>query len=335
MTPTTFDVEALAKVAKRYQRFAQHEAHGVSEIYETWSLAVAADDDALRFLAALPVEKQQPNLLFAAVRHLGDTLVGASAFLEFVASRQDDLRAVMLAHRVQTNEPGRCATLLPLLALLPQPLALIEVGASAGLCLLPDHYHYDYGHARVAATRGPVDDAPVFRCDAGPTTPIPATMPTIVWRAGIDLHPIDLRDPDEVSWLETLVWPEHGARAERLRRAVAVAAPDPPGVLAGDLLVDLDALVAQAPADATVVVFHSAVLSYLPSRELIDEFAAHVQRLPVTWISNESPLLLPQFNGSLAEDPPKSKFLLLLDGVPVAFTGPHGQSIDWVDPRPT
>ena len=36
--------------------------------------------------------------------------------------------------------------LLPVLAQLPQPLALLEVGASAGLCLMLDSYGYDYGN---------------------------------------------------------------------------------------------------------------------------------------------------------------------------------------------
>jgi hypothetical protein len=53
------------------------------------------------------------------------------------------LGAAMLAQSTQTNEPGRCAALLPMLARLPEPLALPEVGASAGLCLLPDFYTYD------------------------------------------------------------------------------------------------------------------------------------------------------------------------------------------------
>ena len=55
----------------------------------------------------------------------------------------ETLRAVMLARSTQTNEHGRCAALLPVLAGLPEPLALLEVGASAGLCLLPDFYAYD------------------------------------------------------------------------------------------------------------------------------------------------------------------------------------------------
>ena len=44
----------------------------------------------------------------------------------------------MRTRATQTNEAGRCAILLPVLAALPQPLALLDVGASAGLCLYRD-----------------------------------------------------------------------------------------------------------------------------------------------------------------------------------------------------
>ena len=54
----------------------------------------------------------------------------------------------MLSRATQTNEAGRCATLLPSLAAISaaedKPLALIEVGASAGLALFPDRYGYEY-----------------------------------------------------------------------------------------------------------------------------------------------------------------------------------------------
>jgi hypothetical protein len=39
---------------------------------------------------------------------------------------RDALRAAMLARSTQTNEPGRCAALLPVLAGLPEPLALVD-----------------------------------------------------------------------------------------------------------------------------------------------------------------------------------------------------------------
>ncbi len=115
------------------------------------------------------------------------------------------------------------------------------------------------------------------------------TMPTIVWSAGLDLAPVDLGDADAVSWLQALVWPEHHLRSEKLAAAIRVASAAPPMVRHGDLLHDLDRLVADAPSNATVVVFHSAVLGYLPSREAIASFTDHVSELPVRWLSNEAP----------------------------------------------
>ena len=91
---------------------------------------------------------------------------------------------------MQTNEPARRATLLPVLARLPQPLALIEVGASAGLCLMADRYGYDY---RRGLVRPSVDqlDPPVFSCVVNATTPVPTAPPRVTWRAGLDLDPVD------------------------------------------------------------------------------------------------------------------------------------------------
>jgi hypothetical protein len=91
-------------------------------------------------LAELPHAKQQPNLLFAAMKFLCGVPDSSDQFRSWFLERRDEVAAVMLARRTQTNEPARCATLLPLLAALPQPLALIEVGAAAGLCLLVDRY---------------------------------------------------------------------------------------------------------------------------------------------------------------------------------------------------
>jgi hypothetical protein len=38
--------------------------------------------------------------------------------------------------------------------------------------------------------------------------PLPKILPQIAWRAGLDRNPIDVNDPAEAAWLETLVWPE-------------------------------------------------------------------------------------------------------------------------------
>ncbi|MFE4537493.1 DUF2332 family protein [Streptomyces scopuliridis] len=88
------------------------------------------------------------------------TAPDADALQELATTQAGGLRAMMLSRRTQTNEPGRCATLLPALAALDGPLALIEVGASAGLCLHVDRYSYDYGHTHLTG-RDP--QAPTLR----------------------------------------------------------------------------------------------------------------------------------------------------------------------------
>ena len=68
-----------------------------------------------------------------------------AAFRDFTLAHWPAIEAEVRTRATQTNEAGRCAVLLPVLAALPQPLALLEVGASAGLCLYPDRYAYRYG----------------------------------------------------------------------------------------------------------------------------------------------------------------------------------------------
>jgi hypothetical protein len=321
----------LDELRERYRDFARDQARGVSPLYEALALAVAESEPLLRFVAALPAPKQQPNLVFAAVRYLFGTPRDARHFARLVQQHPEPIRALALTRRTQTNEPARCATLLPVLARLPQPLALLEVGTSAGLCLLPDHYAYDYGTRRIepAASVGP--PPPVFACRASPDTPLPRRAPRVVWRAGLDLNPLDVRDADAMRWLETLVWPgaEEAGRVERLRAAVEIARRARPRIVRGDLLADLPALAAEAPRDATLVVFHTAVLIYVDVARRA-RFARLVAELGAAWVSNEFAGLLPGIAAKLRRRAPADRLLLSLDGEPVAFTGPHGQSLDWL-----
>ena len=127
-------------IASRYVTFADHEARGVSPLYESLARIVAQTAELLELLRSLPRHKQQPNLLFAAYRWVCGTPESPEAFRNQLLERWAEIEPVMLARSTQTNEPARCATLLPVLSRLPQPLALLEVGASAGLCLYPDRY---------------------------------------------------------------------------------------------------------------------------------------------------------------------------------------------------
>jgi hypothetical protein len=320
--------DPFGDIRRRYLGWADNEAHGLSPLYEALARGVAESDALLAFLASLPEPKQQPNLLFAAVRHLYGTPKDARQLEDLVVRHPDEIRRVILARRTQTNEPGRCAVLLPALARLPQPLALLEVGASAGLCLLPDLYAYDYGRARLAPERADAG-APVFPCAANDATPLPDRLPTVAWRAGLDLNPLDVRDPEAASWLETLVWPGMEPRAQRLHAAMEVARRHPPRVVRGDLLHDLPALAAQAPPDATLVIFHTAVLAYV-APEGRERFADTVRGLDAVWISNESPAVFPSIAARLNIEPPQNRALLAINEEPVALTSFHGQSIDWL-----
>ncbi|WP_191083014.1 DUF2332 domain-containing protein [Roseococcus microcysteis] len=316
----------MSGTAARYRRFATDEAAGRSPLYEALALGVAGDADILAFLDALPEPRRQPNLLFAAFRHLHGVPTGFDAFRAALLAAPGPLRAAMLARTTQTNEPGRCAVLLPFLAALPQPLALIEVGASAGLCLLPDRYGYDYGGARLG--EGP----PVLPCALRGMAP-PVALPRIAWRAGLDLNPLDPASPEDAAWLRTLVWPEQRGRAERLDAALALAAADPPRLVAGDLRRDLAALAAEAPAGTTRVIFHTAVLAYLPDPADRAAFMREVGGLCDVWIANEAPGVLP---GLAPPGPPPAagRFLLAVNGVPRAWTDPHGAAME-VFPDPS
>lgn len=312
-----------SEVAARYLRFARTEARERSPLYAAISHGVAADHDVLGFLLTFPTEKQQPNLLLAAVRHLFGTPASWSSFRDTLLENRDVVAALMRSRSTQTNEPARCATLLPLLALLPQPLALIEVGASAGLCLLPDRYGYDYGRATFPGE-------PMLCCAVNGATPIPAELPQVVWRAGLDLNPVDLTDAAQVAWLETLIWPEQTERLANLRAAIKTAAGFKPRVVRGDLLGEgLARLCAEAPKDATLVIFHTAALAYVPDLAEREAFGARAMQHG-TWISNEMPGVFPEVAKRAQARGPAGHFLMALNGTPVAWTDPHGASLEWI-----
>ena len=325
-----------ASTAQIYRGFARQEARGRSPAYEALADGVAGDRTILRFLDSLPPEKRQPNLLFAAARYLLGVPADLDSLRALVRAPSSagspgspgnpgrELAEVMLARRTQTNEPARCALLLPALAQLPQPLALIEVGASAGLTLLVDRYSYDYAGHRIS---GLDPQAPTLRCAPYGPVPLPERPPEIAWRAGLDLNPLSVASDADVQWLNCLVWPGEGDRQERLAQAIAAARRDPPVVLRGDLIDDLPALAASAPAGATLVVYHSAVLAYVaPERRRL--FGDLVRRLGAIWLSNEGPRVLADVPVEAFTGDP---FLLVRDGsTPLAVADGHGAWLRWL-----
>ncbi|MFT4228146.1 DUF2332 family protein [Micropruina sp.] len=321
------DETSAADVRDRYRLFAELEGDLRSPRYADWARGVAADAELPVRLGSLPPVKQQPNLVLAAFRACGVPLAPWPTIRDLVIERWDPILATIRRRSTQTNEARRLATLLPAFAALPQPLALIEVGASMGLCLQPGRWSYNYNGLTVGDPTGP-------RLSADLDGPLPAA-PQVAWSAGLDLNPLSADNPADVAWLEALIWPVGDgevdtARVRRLHEAVALSREFGPTVRRGDLLEDTWALIDEArERAATVVVFHTAVLAYL-KQDHRDLFAERMRNSDAHWISNEGLRVLPRVRDRLALSgiqPAATDFLIALDEQPFALADAHGS---WV-----
>ena len=218
----------------------------------------------------------------------------------------DDLVAANLTNRAtQTNEIGRCLALLPALggvaADVDLPLALVEVGASAGLNLRFDHYGYRYRSADPASgavieLNGDADLMMETTWRGPNRPPVPSTMPAVAHRAGVDLHPIDVTDEVAGRWLVACQWPEQPERLERCRRAVGLAAVDPPSIRRGDATATLATLIDEVPDHVHPVVVATWFLAYLEpadQRAFLRELDRIAQRRDITLVFEEQPVEVP------------------------------------------
>ena len=340
----------LGVLSRRFERFGLVECKGSSPLYERLSLRIAADPEVLALSAG--GQGPAPNLLFGAVHFM--LLKGAlhplsgfypslspgsppeadpyPYFRSFCLEHPEEIRSLVLTRRVQTNEVGRCACLLPAFALVARlaggrPLGLVEVGASAGLNLLWDRYTYDYGSGFLAGD----PNSPIrITCalHGGRPPPIPASFPRVSFRVGLDLHPVDLSDPDAVLWLTALVWPEQSARAQRLRKAIKLAQADPPRVLSGDAQDLLPEVLAQVPGDSLPLVFNTFTLNQFDVEARTKFYALltglgkqrETFRVSIEWIGTEQP----HMEMTAYRESATSVRLL-------AHCGPHGEWLDWFD----
>ncbi|WP_109508600.1 DUF2332 domain-containing protein [Nocardioides speluncae] len=315
-------------IVSQYADFATYSA-GYSDCFAQWCAGVAGDAEVQAWIATLPPLKQQPNIVFAAARWHGVPAPAPyDALRDALLADDGTIRATILERRTQTNEVGRLANLAPVFAMIDGPVALLEVGASAGLCLYPDRYSYDW--TPLGGLAGP-PDSPTLPCQVDGPMPVPAGLPKVAWRGGIDLNPLDVHDEDAMAWLTTLVFPEQEWRRERLRVAVEVARAEPPAIRKGNLLDELPRLLEEIRGYGTPLVFHTAVIAYLEPedrRRFHAMMTAHVADGSCHWVSNESPLVLPELRPPGESMHPR--FVLALDGRPLAWTEGHGGAMTWL-----
>ena len=163
-------------------------------------------------------------------------------FRDLCLTHRAEVLALMETRRTQTNECGRSAVIGPALTWTARnvgaPLALLDVGTSAGLNLGCDRYFLDYG---AAGTTGPPDSDVRIECAVtGGDPPIAPRLPAIVARVGLDRSPIDLTDEVDARWLLACIWPDTG-RLERTSAAIRDAQRHPPTIRRGDMVDDLPA----------------------------------------------------------------------------------------------
>lgn len=318
---------ASPDTADWYSRAAV-ELAATSELQVEWARGIAGDADVLALIDELPREHRQPSLVFSAARFAGAPAAGWAEVREWLVASWPRVAAIARERRTQTNEVGRCAPLLAALDRIPGPLALIELGASAGLCLGVDRYAYRFDDDAVLG-----DGEPVLVCTTSGKGAAPTAMPDIVWRRGVDLAPLSPADPEDLAWLAALLPPDRPDRLARLRAASARLAGDPPEVIAGDAVAALPGLVGSSPDTATPVVVALGTLVYLPPdarhevlRVAGDVGARLVTLEPVTAL----PAVAERLAGLTAPDP--TPFVLALDAVPIAYCSAHGDRLSWLSP---
>lgn len=317
-------------IRERYARFARDEAPGRSPLYGEWAAGVSDDEQLRDVLRRIPETHRQPPLVFAVSRLLGAPLEGFAAWRAFVLAHADVLVAECATRSLQTNEPLRLAALLPVLSEIEGPIALLELGASAGLCLYPDRYSYRYvtaeGSERLAVD--PHDGPSPVVLQSRVTGTMPSVrLPEVVWRGGIDLAPLDAADDGDRRWLRGLVWPGESGRERRIEAALDIAAADPPLLLAGDAAERLGELLAMVPVGATPVVTTPGVLVHIPRRAR-EALVAQIQGLPARWITIDPPGLLDVWRPSV-DATTWSGFVVALDGRVRAAADPLGRWWEW------
>lgn len=307
------------RLRRLFLLFGATQARGHSRVYEALSETAAADATLLDLMLEAPAHQRRPSLLFAAVnlllasepdadlaayypihggrRAVDDGLV--LAFTAFWRARREALLRLLRERSTQTNEVRRCVALHLGLDYVcshwPGPLALVEVGASAGLNLLFDRYRYRLnGHETTAVGASQVAISSEVRGTF--QEGLLGRPPLITVRLGIDQQPINLAEPDSRAWLEAFIWPEQERELATLRGAINLTLSSRAfTVVTGDATRDTARVIGALPGREPVTVFTASLLSYLTAdarAAFLGQLREAAERRPLAWVYAEAPGLL-------------------------------------------
>ena len=162
-------------------------------------------------------------------------------------------------------------------------------------------------------------------------TPVPAALPEVVWRAGLDLAPIDVTDEESVAWLESLVWPGERDRigplraavARRPRRSAARGRGRPahrPGRRWPSRRRRTRRSLSSTPRCSATCA----------TRRTAGDFADTVRSLGARWVANEPPGVVELEQPPRPGPAPGGEILLSLDAEPLGWADPHGAWLRWI-----
>lgn len=346
------DPERMEHYRTVFHVFGRDEAPGLaSPMYAELSYGISLDDELLAIAAQKQRGQPAPNMLFAAVQYLllsgvEDPLAahypivsGAKRplapafplFREFVLRHQPAVLELVRTRTTQTNVVRRCACLLPAFSLAAQesgqPLALIDLGASGGINLNFDRYGYRYEQSGREERRWGSVSAPVqieAELRGGRALPPLSAEIAVASRVGVDLNPLELSDPEQLRWLQALIWPEHVERHQRLHQAAAELSSSPVELHRGDGAELLAGLMQAAPAEAALVVYATVALyQFGPERLARIEEALHAtsRQRPIWLVTLEG--RQPELTLTRYQDGQSRRELL-------AQASPHGWWLQWV-----
>lgn len=295
-----------------------------------WSGEPVADALVLRLLGGLNFMVRAGEAPALAALYPPNPMSDRSALATRLAATLADPRLLpWFASAPQTNEVARSGMLMPGMrvaaAATGLPLRLFELGASAGLNLRMDRYVYDF-----AGQVGGPNDAPLTLAPEWTGPPPPSVTVTVVERRGVDLAPVDVRDPAGQARLLAYVWPDQTARIERLTAAMRAFAADPAPLDTGDAAPWVERHVKPRVGTATVV-YHSIAWQYFPDATRA-RITAHLAT-QVEMATADAPLAWLRCEFETGDAPRPTLRLTLWPGGTdrlLAYGHPHGASVEWL-----
>jgi hypothetical protein len=322
----------------RYAAYADR-IEAVSPTYAAWARSL--DPALVALLAEVPEQQRQPELLFAVARRLGADPSDPGALRAIGREARPALVTALASATVQANDPRRLGPVVPLFAALaeraPRPLGLVDAGAAAGLCSIPDRVTLDHRVGPegdvVRMHTAPEDPSIRLVVDVTGDVPAPARSPiSIGARVLLDPNPIDLAAPGAFDRLVEAVPPEATDRIALMREAARATLAAPPVRLVGTLPGDLDRALDALPDDVEPVVLTTGTLVYVPGAER-QRFVDRVRERCVHWIALERTGILRGVAATVPDDvdpaDPDAFATASIDGTAVAVSDPFGTRVRW------